>query len=91
MFECSFPWSFFNESEEALEGVTTSVGIIFPPKIYETASFIRTKTTGYDILKKIETTGSLILFDENDKHTTYHYSKWEYEMIKKLNTFGLAK
>jgi len=35
--ENPYPWAHFNEGEDSLDGALTSVGIVLPEKIYETA------------------------------------------------------
>jgi hypothetical protein len=37
-----FPWKYFQESEEALDGALTCVGIILPEYIYESSQLYRT-------------------------------------------------
>ena len=36
-----YPWTFFNEGEDALDGALTCVGIVLPERIYETAAALR--------------------------------------------------
>lgn len=39
--ENSYPWTFFEESVDALSGALTCVGIILPEKVYEGAEALR--------------------------------------------------
>ena len=87
--ENPYPWVEFHESEEALNGALTCVGIILPEKIYETAKIIRTGASSDNILSTIQKTGSYTVYDVSP--TMYEFTKWEFEMLKTLNKFGLAK
>jgi hypothetical protein len=83
-----YPWSSFSESEEALDGATTSVGIILPEKIYEGANLLRTSLSAPAVLRE---EGHLLLNAGTEKAKTEYYSKWEADLMDKLTTFGLAK
>ena len=94
--ENNYPFAEFNESGAALGGVLTSIGIILPEKIYLVSSEIR-KNPGGVVDTEIKNNGMLTVAPDNylgfnvDKNTTFYYSKWEYELIKRLNTFSLAR
>lgn len=85
--ENPYPWSEFYESEEALDGALTSVGIVLPEKIYEGAKELRLNA---DALPRLKETGSLSLSDTFNEYEE-EYTKWEADLMVKLNTFGLAK
>ena len=83
-----YPWAPFYEGEDALGGVLTTVGIILPEKIYETASLIRSKVIDPVYLEEF---GSYTKTDETTgQTTTWEYSAWEFKLIEQLNMFGLA-
>ena len=46
-----YPWGYFNESREAMNGMLTNIAIVLPERIYETASKVRSReyTTLEDI------------------------------------------
>lgn len=82
-----FPWASFNEDFESLNNCVTTVGIVLPERIYETASLIRSRKA---VILRIEgEEPSLITSDgiEND----WTFTAWEMELMEKLNQYGLAK
>ena len=78
-----YPWSFFKESEEALDGALTCVGIVLPEKIYETAKALRDGNIGAE---QIIVTGSWSPEDD----ITWTYTKWEHNLCLELNKYGMA-
>lgn len=82
-----FPWAPFNEDFESLNNCVTTVGIVLPERIYETASLIRSRKAF--ILRMEGEEPSLITSDgvEND----WTFTAWEMELMEKLNQYGLAK
>ncbi len=92
--ENPYPWVEFHESEEALNGALTCVGTILPKKIYEIAKIIRSSASDKDILGAIQQTGSYVTYDSalmTPAPEINIFTKWEFEMLKTLNKFGLAK
>ena len=81
--ENPFPWAPFYESEEALDGAITTVGIVLPAKIYEMAAMIRDRNLPEANLDTLKVTGEW-------KEAGWYFSKWEVQLIEKLNTFGMA-
>ena len=87
-----YPWAFFNESDEALDGALTCVGIILPEKIYETAKALRegrVPTVGNEIHDPkciIACTGEW----SPEPGVTWELSKWEYELCHEINKYGMA-
>jgi len=92
--ENPYPWTEFHEGKEALDGVLTDVGIILPQKIYKTCDYIR--HASYEdrniYLDEINNQGTLVVpIDKaNGEIATWRFTKWEYQLIQKLNTFSLA-
>lgn len=84
----SYPWAEFNESTEALDGTLTCIGIILPERIYGAAAFIR--KNGEDNLEMIRKFGGIAIENDNGS-AIVNFTKWEYELLKKLNTYGMAK
>lgn len=98
-----YPWADFHEEEASLNGALTTVGIILPEKIYLTAAAIR-RNMIYSMNESGQTTvreqvwdyGSITVDKENDfgfdvpGPTIMVFSKWEAQMMDKLNQFNLA-
>ena len=77
-----YPFTWFNEGEDSLDGALTCVGIVLPEKIYETASMIRrTPELGDDIQKYGSCAGEF---------GPLEFSKFEFELMLELNKYGLA-
>lgn len=94
--ENPYPWDSFNESEDALDGALTCVGIVLPEKIYEASAFLRTLGSSDEsaVLSEFVATGTLtvlVLIDGNLEPVTHDFNRWEYNLIQKLNEFGMAK
>lgn len=70
-----YPWTEFKESKEALDGAITIAGIILPAKIYVAAKDVR----GQDS------------FLTEKELNLLKFTKWEKELIQKLNNYGVAK
>lgn len=78
-----YPWAPFFESKEALDGAFTSIGIILPARIYDTAKTCREEGWNPFLLK----TGAL----GRTRGLPTDLSTWEAELVNKLNQYGLAK
>ena len=78
-----FPWVSFNESEDALDGALTCVGIVLPARIYETAAAIRDNAELDEVIRQYGGWAP-------EEGMTYEISKWEYELCLELNKYGLA-
>ena len=74
-----YPCASFNEDQQSLCGALTSVGIILPPEIYDTAADDR-RFGMYD------PRGSTIR-----RKGRPHLNDWQEELIVRLNQYGLAK
>ena len=91
MFESSqnpFPWDYVCEAEEALDGAYTSIGIILPQSIYDSAKLMRNDP---DEMRRIRETGSAIIMEPGKPVVQYELSKWEFELACRLNNYGLAR
>ena len=78
-----YPWSSFKESQEALDGAFTSIGIILPERIYETAKYCREN----NMAPSVFTSGTFGI----QYNMPTDLSNWECELIEKLNQFSLAR
>lgn len=101
-----YPWSDFREEEASLNGALTTVGIVLPEKIYLTAAAIRNEqrgnvSDGYDggsryIRDMIWDDGSYVVGPENTLGFTFteptelEFTKWEAQLMDRLNTFNMA-
>jgi len=96
-----YPWAYFHEGRDALDGALTDVGIVLPEKIYETARLFRQFRTNYgdklcpkSIVKKY---GTLVIEPNNewgiecDSTFEWTFNQWEVALCEKLNEFGLAR
>lgn len=89
-----YPYINFYEDVQSLNGALTYVGIILPEKIYKTAALVR------NVPDAVTSVNSLTSFLSNQKlsdaltnaiEDTFEISEWEHELIKRLNTYSLAK
>jgi len=81
-----YPFSYFKESEAALDNAITSVGIILPEKIYEGGKIIRKLKLE---VEKIYKNGEKLSLAINGERVTY--SNWEISLMERLNKFRLAQ
>lgn len=95
-----YPFTHFNESEEAMGGMLTSVAIVLPEKIYNVAARLRSNSKrgwaelAQNAINKGEGIAVLTSDSLGSNSTTRQYwelSTWEMELIERLNTFGLAR
>lgn len=81
--ENPYPWTFFNEGEDSLDGALTCVGIILPEKIYEAAKALRDGNISAEQIPVQEAWSP-------EDGITWTYTKWEYELCLELNKYGMA-
>lgn len=86
--ENPYPWTSFMESGQALEGVTTSAGIILPEKIYEAARQVRTSVGDAEVLDR---TNELNVEFADGTYDICQFNDWEVKLINRLNNYGLAR
>jgi hypothetical protein len=88
--ENPYPWSYFNESEEAMNSMLTNVAIVLPERIYNTAQNIRSRKCYFDGNKvttiPVQDTMCFMIPQVIDEMTD-----WEIRLIELLNSCGLAK
>lgn len=80
--ENPYPYTFFHEGEDSLDGALTCVGIVLPEKIYETASEMRKDP---ELLEEIRQYGCCA-----GDFGAWEFSKFEFELMQELNNYGLA-
>jgi hypothetical protein len=87
-----YPFAYFNEGQDALDGALTCVGIILPEKIYESSAYIRSLPfrKKEEVIKKIKESGTIELEPYQGIAVTHELSKWEFELVLELNNYGLA-
>ena len=78
-----YPWAYFQESIEALDGTFTSIGIVLPERVYETAKYCRESGMPPDVFQ------NGIVGDSHRMPTDL--SDWECELINRLNNYQLAR
>lgn len=93
--ENPYPWAEFCESDDALDGALTATGIILPEKIYDCAAWLRTvRSDSMDTVRtNTKWNGEMRIPSPlgNGTTVTHEITKWEFQLIEKLNTFNLAK
>ena len=82
--ENPFPWSYFNESEEAMNFMLTNVAVILPEEIYETAANIRSR-------KWVIVNNSVYEGEAYPGNYKLDVSNYAIRVIELLNSCGLAK
>ena len=90
-----YPWAYFHESDEALDGALTCVGIILPEKIYGLAKLMRTEPVHVRqvIEHNVVTSGQylpLAVQTESGEAEKWDYTKWEWALVTRLNQYGMA-
>lgn len=88
-----YPFAPFHEDEESLGGIMTSVAVILPARIFDTASLQRRSmlpegvTYTYDKLLGEHR----FAFDEDGETRLETFSEWEHELMQRLSRCGLAR
>lgn len=92
-----YPWSYFNESKEAMDGMLTNVAIVLPEKIYMASQMVRREIAYFQPTPETSNndfTGQLFNFFLNDG--VYDpimeelYNSFEVDLVFKLNNYRLA-
>lgn len=92
--ENPYPFVKFHEDEVSLNNALTYVGMILPPKIYDTAARIR----ACDDYSFNEHKNQMHIRDVNSSFKNWNYTdiitdicQWEVDLMQRLNRYGLAK
>lgn len=89
-----FPFAPFFESEDALGGIMTSVAVVLPARIFDTAGLLRRL---HKLPEGVTYTHDKLLDEHRfawykDGETNVHtFSQWEFELMQRLNKCGLAR
>lgn len=91
-----YPWSDFHESEDAMNNMQTTVGIILPERIYEGAAIVRTRRRGWeDVTQVLHPDGTRTILQPTTAMVSspkyWEFTEWEVELIDRINSFGLAR
>ncbi len=78
-----YPWAFFNEGQDSLDGALTCVGIVLPEKIYAASAAFRADPALVDGVRE-----GGYYYNELAERT--ELTKWEFELCQELNNYGLA-
>ena len=74
-----YPWAYFNEGQDALDGALTCVGIVLPEKVYELSSYLRMPpdvgSEGWEEYQRYKST----------------VSPYELFLAERLTEYGLAR
>lgn len=97
-----YPYAKFHEGLDSLGGVLTSIGIVLPEKIYLTAAAMRRdrpKRNEMSIADWIIQDEKWTVyasnpygftFEDGESRRTLYFTKWEFELMNRLNGFNLA-
>lgn len=95
---CPYPWAFFNE-DESLGGLVTSISLVIPERIYDTAFLLKTKKVAFEgkILKPLNWGyyNENFIIDENielEKTCNRYglFDEFEQLLITRMNSYRLA-
>ena len=92
--ENPYPFVKFHEDEVSLNGALTYVGMILPPKIYDTAARIRACREHEYLPEKNELQIKDLKSGFDDRNLTSNVtdiSQFEFALMQRLNQYGLAK
>jgi len=99
--ENPYPWAPFYEGDDSLGGILTTLSIVLPEEIYLIAKGIRSERPRRDgtrtIRQMLEEEGNIVVGPDNNlgfnvqEQTMFAISKWEYDLMNRLNQFGLAR
>lgn len=88
-----FPWAPFHESPTALDGVMTTVAVVLPARIFDTAALMRRR----ELPPGVSYSWDRLLdehryaFNDDDGTRVETYTPWEHELMVRLNNYGLAR
>lgn len=84
-----YPWSYFEESEEAMEGITTAAAVVLPARIFDTGVKLRkSRDVSQSVIK--HPNGTSILFKDSAGDDVGEYTDLELELIDLLVNTRLA-
>ena len=101
-----YPYDYFTEAAEALDGALTCIGIVLPNAVYETAKALRERVVSPASIENtgrvryLKTPSGLVPYEGSAdglanfidvEQISYEISKWEFEMASRLNRYGLAR
>ena len=92
--ENPYPFVKFHEDEVSLNGALTYVGMILPPKIYDTAARIRACRDHSHVADKCEIHIRDVKSGVDGWSVTdiiKDITPWEFALMQRLNQYGLAK
>lgn len=85
--ENPYPYVKFHEDEVSLNGALTYVGLILPPKIYDTSAAMRNRIEHcFD-----PSSDKLHIKSIGEGFDILDFSQYEYNLCERLNFYGLAK
>jgi hypothetical protein len=86
-----YPWATFTESQDFLAGITTSVAIVLPERIFKLGPTLNTGklSTSYDKIMGVHR----VLLSGKEPGDVYveEYSEWEWGLIERLAASSLAR
>lgn len=90
--ENPYPFVKFHEDEVSLNGALTYVGMILPPRIYDTAAILRSTRGAFfnEELQAVQIPDVKVGNDVNS-YILVQMGKFEFDLMQRLNQYGLAK
>jgi len=91
--ENPFPCAFFYEDQASLGSLMTSVAVILPASIYETADLLRKKSDKVTAVYDQNTRELRVSVAGNATQPGYMrtFTQWEAELMQRLGTYPLAR
>lgn len=90
--ENPYPFVKFHEDEASLNGALTYVGMILPPNIYDTAAVLRrTRGAFYNEELGAVQIPNVQVGEDADAFVLVQMSEFEFNLMQRLNLYGLAK
>ena len=83
-----YPFAKFHESEEALDGALTCVGIVIPDALYDTAAEVRATRRDRDRIDNFNDYGEWL---SDNGMQTYTFTRFQVWLINEINKYPLAK
>lgn len=87
-----YPFAPFHEDESSAGGRMTTVGIVLPARIFETASLLRRRELPVGVCYTNDKLLGIhrFTFEEDGEIRSDEFSEWEFELMQLLNKFRLA-
>lgn len=85
-----YPFAAFHEDEVSLAGLVTSIGIVLPEGIYNTAAAMRSSRDINFLVEMADGKWAANYIGNDGMARRYYLTNWEADLIGRLNSCGLA-